>query len=327
MLKIGALSSRSGLTVRTLHHYDDLGLLCPSHRSDSGFRLYTDADVVRLHRIQALKQMGCSLAEIKAALDGQPCSGLDMIARQMTVLREQQRQLAVLVDRLDRLQRKMDQGGEAVMADWLDVLEMMMIQEKHLSSSEMASLQAAENREGAALEARWRELAARVQRHIDDGDAPETAAAQALSWEWIKLGEQLVGEDAQLAASLDALQHAEPRAQALNGITPAVMAWVTTAFAHARASLIAPYVTPEELVVVRKRMVATMGEWPPLFAEASACLNEGLAPDHPRMADLADRWQALFRRAHSGEDNALDAKVQRAFHSEPDLMIGMRLPL
>lgn len=328
MLKIGALSKKTGLTVRTLHHYDALGLLGPSHRSESGYRLYTDADIVRLHRIQALKQMGCSLAEVKQALDGPPCSGRDMVSRQAAALREQQRQTAALLDRLDRLQRKMDQGGDAVASDWLAVLEMMMMmQEKHLTPDEIASLEAAEDRDGAALDTRWRALVQRVQSALDEGEPPDSTRAQSLAREWIALGNDMVGNDTGLAAGLGALQRAEPRAQTLNGITPQVMDWVTTAFAHARASLMAPYMTPGELTQVRARMVATMGEWPPLFAEARGYLKEGLAPTSPKVADLAGRWQALFSAAHSGGDEALEAKVREAFEKEAGLLVGMGLDM
>lgn len=327
MLKIGALSKQTGLTVRTLHHYDALGLLGPSHRSESGYRLYTDADVIRLHRIQALKQMGCSLAEIKQVLDGSHCSGRDMIDRQVTMLREQQRQLAALLDRLERLQRKMDQGGHAVVSDWLAVLEMMMMQEKHLTPREIASLEVTMDRSGATLHDRWAEMASTIQQAIDAGLKPDTPEAQAHAWAWIRLGNEMVDGDPRLAMSLTTLQQAEPRAQTLNGITPAVMNWVATAFTHARAALMAPYMTPEEHAQVRARMVATMHDWPPLFAEASQYMSEGLTPSSPPVADLARRWQALFRKAHSGSDEALDAKVMRAFEHEPDLLIGMGLTM
>lgn len=327
LMKIGALSSQTGLTVRTLHHYDAMGLLSPSHRSESGYRLYTDADVIRLHRIQALKQMGCSLAEIKQALDGPDCSGRDMISRQADALREQQRQLAALLDRLERLQRKMDRGGEAVVSDWLAVLEMMMMQEKHLTPREITQLRTVEEQSGGTLDARWTAMVQAVGQAMDDGLAPDSERARQLAWEWVRLGDDTVHGDTRLALGLTRLQQAEPRAQALNGITMAMIDWVTTAFAHARASLMAPYMTPGELAQVRARMVATMQDWPPLFAEARQHMDDGLAPSAPAVADLARRWEILFRAAHSGGDEALDAKVREAFEREPDLLVGMGLNL
>lgn len=69
MLKVGELAARAGLTVRTLHHYDSIGLLSPSARSDAGYRLYDRDDVARLQQIQALRAFGMALADIGAYLD------------------------------------------------------------------------------------------------------------------------------------------------------------------------------------------------------------------------------------------------------------------
>ena len=63
-LKVGDLAKRSGLTVRTLHHYHAIGLLTPSARADNGYRLYDRNDIARLHQIQALRRFGLSLTEI-----------------------------------------------------------------------------------------------------------------------------------------------------------------------------------------------------------------------------------------------------------------------
>jgi DNA-binding transcriptional MerR regulator len=73
--QVGRLAAATGVTVRALHHYEDVGLLVPSGRTEAGHRLYADADVRRLYRIMALREFGMSLAEIRAALDGGPTSG------------------------------------------------------------------------------------------------------------------------------------------------------------------------------------------------------------------------------------------------------------
>lgn len=52
LLSVGELAKRSGLTIRTLHHYDSIGLLVPSSRSDAGYRLYDRPNIERLHRIR-----------------------------------------------------------------------------------------------------------------------------------------------------------------------------------------------------------------------------------------------------------------------------------
>jgi MerR family transcriptional regulator, thiopeptide resistance regulator len=82
--RIGDLARASGVTVRTLHHYEDIGLLCPA-RSDAGHRLYGDADVERLYVIIQMRHLGLSLGEIGRALDDE-CDVADVMRRQLAEL-------------------------------------------------------------------------------------------------------------------------------------------------------------------------------------------------------------------------------------------------
>jgi DNA-binding transcriptional MerR regulator/uncharacterized glyoxalase superfamily protein PhnB len=67
--RVGELAAATGLTVRTLHYYEEIGLLVASQRSDAGHRVYSDADVERLYRICLLRRLGLPLGEIARALD------------------------------------------------------------------------------------------------------------------------------------------------------------------------------------------------------------------------------------------------------------------
>ena len=66
---IGELARLARVTVRTLHHYDAIGLLRPSDRTESGYRLYTRAELERLHQIRLWRELGLSLDRIAALLD------------------------------------------------------------------------------------------------------------------------------------------------------------------------------------------------------------------------------------------------------------------
>ena len=70
-LKVGELAKRTGLTVRTLHHYDEIGLLRPSLRTEAGHRLYTTVDVARLQQVLSLRQLGFGLEEVRDCLGRQ----------------------------------------------------------------------------------------------------------------------------------------------------------------------------------------------------------------------------------------------------------------
>ena len=86
LLKVGELARRSGLTVRALHHFDDIGLLKPSGRSEAGYRLYNQDDAARLHGIQALRHLGLPLKEIGAMLAGDGRAMPMIVARQIRAL-------------------------------------------------------------------------------------------------------------------------------------------------------------------------------------------------------------------------------------------------
>src|SRR5215475_8083746 len=88
-LKVGELAKRTGLTVRTLHHYDEIGLLKPSLHTESGHRLYTAADVARLQQVVSLRQLGLSLEEVYGCLARPGFSPLEVIGLHIARLREQ----------------------------------------------------------------------------------------------------------------------------------------------------------------------------------------------------------------------------------------------
>ena len=105
--KVGELAGLTGLTVRTLHHYDRVGLLRPSGRTPAGHRLYDVADVHRLYQVVALRGLGLSLEAIGAALSGAPDlpgllrAHLGHIDRHLTAVRSLRRRVLAVVATAD----------------------------------------------------------------------------------------------------------------------------------------------------------------------------------------------------------------------------------
>src|SRR6516162_5015157 len=83
-LKVGELAKRTGLTIRALHHYDEIGLLKPSLHTEAGHRLYTTADIARLQQVLSLSQLGFSLEEVRDCLDRPDFSPLETIRQHTT---------------------------------------------------------------------------------------------------------------------------------------------------------------------------------------------------------------------------------------------------
>ncbi|HDU1647009.1 TPA: MerR family transcriptional regulator, partial [Klebsiella pneumoniae] len=112
LIQVGELAKRAGLTVRTLHHYEQTGLLTPSARSEAGYRLYNLSAVQRLHMIKALAQAGLTLATIKDYLDRQTLSLPELLTQQIDMLNAQLRDVGRLRDRLLVLRETLASGNE-----------------------------------------------------------------------------------------------------------------------------------------------------------------------------------------------------------------------
>lgn len=99
-LTVGEVAKHTGLTIRSLHHYDQLALLRPSGRSASGYRLYSPADLTRLLQIQHLKSLGLRLEEVGAALDVEKFDAAGVLEDHITAVErriaEEQRLLRTL---------------------------------------------------------------------------------------------------------------------------------------------------------------------------------------------------------------------------------------
>jgi DNA-binding transcriptional MerR regulator len=99
--KIGQIASRLGISVRTLRHYDRVGLVQPQHRTAMGHRLYTDRELNRLQKIVALRRMGFSLDHIRTILSGDATRAYAVLSARATQLRREiarQQDILVRVD-------------------------------------------------------------------------------------------------------------------------------------------------------------------------------------------------------------------------------------
>lgn len=120
MRTVGEVAELAGVTVRLLHHYDEIGLLVPSGRSEAGYRLYSFADLERLQEILIWRQLGFPLAEIKSLLED---PGYD----REEALRQQRALVESELGRLSAVARALDDALEAV-ANGTNVKETSMFE-------------------------------------------------------------------------------------------------------------------------------------------------------------------------------------------------------
>lgn len=134
--RIGEVSERTGLTRRTLRHYDELGLLVPSDRSWGNYRLYSSEDLLRLLQIQNLKALGLSLAEIADALADPSLDAAAALAGHLAHLEARIAAEQRLAARLRRL-------AEADEPSWDDVIEAIALSRLQTHGDPMIRLRAA----------------------------------------------------------------------------------------------------------------------------------------------------------------------------------------
>ncbi|WP_406247245.1 MerR family transcriptional regulator [Microbacterium sp. M] len=108
-MHIGELADRTGMSLRTLRHYDEIGLLTPSGRSEGGFRLYTDDDLRRLLVIRRMKPLGYSLEQMGDLLRVLDAADAGETTEARTVLQDFRADAA---ERRDRLASQLEMADE-----------------------------------------------------------------------------------------------------------------------------------------------------------------------------------------------------------------------
>ncbi len=318
-LKIGELAARTGVTVRALHHYDSIGLLRPSARSDAGYRLYDRDDIARLHQVQALRRFGMSLADVGSFLASPGARLPAILDQQIDALTRQIAQADLLRQQLTALRGQLADGVEPDLADWLTTLELMTMYDTYFSKEELARLPIARNQ--GNVQAEWDDIVARVKAMLAAGTPPGASDARTLSLQWMTMLERDTGGDADFMVRLLAMQRDEPALAAFNGITPEVEAFVQEAFGMARAELMKKYLLPSEYAFMKQHGAARAHEWPGLIARVRKACESGVAPGAPEMQALAREWIELTR-AFSGDDPETQVRMRVAYENEPQLMVG-----
>jgi len=212
--KVGELARRTGVSVRTLHYYDEIGLLTPAHHTGSGHRLYTERDVARLQQIRSLRQLGFRLEEIRACLTRSDFSLLEVLDRHLVRLREQMAAQQRLCQRLEILTASLRQTGTAPVEEFLQTLEDMSMFEKYYTPEQQEQLkeraaQVGEERIRQA-EREWEQLMAQVRAEMARGTDPASVPVQALARRWMGLIQEFTGGDPGLHKSLQTMYEQEP---------------------------------------------------------------------------------------------------------------------
>jgi DNA-binding transcriptional MerR regulator len=315
MLKVGELAALARLTVRTLHHYDSIGLLQPSARSDAGYRLYDRDDVARLHQIQALRSFGMSLADIGLYLDSPEGSPLAVVERQLALLERQMREAEQVRKHLLRLRTELANGGQPDLSTWLDSLEQMSMYEKYFTKDELARLPLYHDE---AVRAQFKGLVEEARELIRTQVAPDAEAAQAFGRRWLEAFGRGTGGDAELAARVNLMAEREKESA---GVPLDVMRYMMAVIGELKYAIWSRYLAPDVIARMRSHYASRGHEWTVLIGQVREQMRVDPDTAQPASRALARQWIALFHDM-VGTDPEAVAGFRRATEEQPMLRKG-----
>lgn len=215
MYRVSDFAEKAGVTVRTLHHYDRLGLLKPSGRTEAGYRLYGERDFVRLQQIVTLKFIGLPLRQIKDLLDGSDLDLASTLRLQRRLLLEKRLQLEAAIQAIEEAERSLKASRAPDLTALKKIIEVMERQtamewtKKYYSEEAQAKITERASTWTPELQAKveqdWKTLIADVEASIAAKADPAGAKALALARRWSDLVRGFTGGNADVQQGLNKL--------------------------------------------------------------------------------------------------------------------------
>lgn len=204
--KVGELAKQTGITVRTLRYYDQLGLLKPTEYTETGHRLYTYKDLLQLQQILSLRQLGFPLEEIKQILESGKLIPLKLVRMHRERLEAQIQEQHELYQQLANLECVLTSQQELNVEQLIHLLGAMKMTEKYFNEEQMEYLKKRREMLGEetihSAENEWPELIAKVRTEMEKGTPPTDPTVQALAKRWHELVQMFTGGDQGIFQSL-----------------------------------------------------------------------------------------------------------------------------
>ena len=231
---VSQIARRTGITVRTLHHYEAEGLLVPARRSDAGYRLYGRDELTKLQHIVSLKALGFSLAEIRSCLEADAPSLAEALVRQVDRLRNAIVRQQDLLSRIERIAQRAASGESIDAETLLSSIEASTLMEKYFTPEQMQEIKRRGDELGPerihAVEQEWPGVIAGMQAAMRLEKDPASDEVQALARRWRALVREFTGGNAGVQNSLNTMFRENPeRMRTRTGINPDLMAYACKA--------------------------------------------------------------------------------------------------
>jgi DNA-binding transcriptional MerR regulator len=202
---IGEFAAMSGVTIRALRFYDRKGLLHPAKVSESGYRLYSTNELLRLQHIMTLKTLGCSLETIARVLEHNKSvrsSAVELLAQQRSMVEKELNRLQIIAQAIAAAEEFVRREGEISWSSIHTILKVITMQpskesqqwtEQFFSSEQKTTLAKhtpaymLDKEKGAKVAADWASLIAEVNTALEHKLKPESPEAKVLADRWMAL--------------------------------------------------------------------------------------------------------------------------------------------
>jgi DNA-binding transcriptional MerR regulator len=286
---VGQLAKLSGLSVRSLHHYDEIGLLSPSERSEAGYRLYSERDLERLNQIQGLRWLELPLEDVKEVLDRGGAAIPEVVNQKIDALTMQIEAATELRARLENLRAQLLGGQIAGTEQLLAAVELYKHYEKHLSGDDLNRFNLQSEADKGAWRNAYNDAASALERNV----SPASDEAQEIAYRWGVLNYKHSNGDMSVMLKTKAAYESDAGVRrSMSAVTktdPAVIQFVLAASNHQHLRILSQYFAPEELARLN---MAT--QWNSEWLRVAAALREHCAKQSPVDCEivrgLTDEW-------------------------------------
>lgn len=298
--------------MRTLHHYDHIGLVSPSARSEAGYRLYSAEDIERLHAVQSLKQLGLSLEAIAATLTGKGVTQQELLRRQVAEVNRKLEEIKGLKDKLQFLEQAVV-GQNASSADLLDGIRLIETYQMYFPVKDVRKLLGRWQR----AQSRWQPIAEQLDACQLSATPVDAAQVQLLAQRWMNIAISVFGGRLGVVLEWARMHHEVPETARHAGLKPELMQYLEQAIALRLAALRRHFTTDE----LNRLDGSTGPEWESLAAQGEKLLVKAVSPQAHAAQELLARYRELALRT-AAQDMSLASKLAQAYASEPILALG-----
>ena len=221
-LKIGKLANMAGVTVRTLHYYDEVGLLKPVHITEAGHRLYNLKSITELYRIMAMKDLGFNLDEIKDLIIMKDIDVNELIDIQLSSIQEEIAHKQLLLTKLLKLKQKLKNSNHVLIEDFQRIVPFINASsDKYFTKEQFDKLKNHyENySQESEVVSEWITFIAKLETCCKNKLPKTDSNAKDCIAYWRKMTAHVIGDDPQMEHAILSFHSAQESNQLKYGLT------------------------------------------------------------------------------------------------------------